>query len=130
MSANLFSWLFAEMCAATTHITMIIGASIAIVVSKSAIASAVLLIPADVAATLGVRVSTLAKWRCTGAHHGPRKLRFLKLGNCVRYDAESVDEFIAGMARHSSTTSVTQSAPPVPAAHAAENDAPSNGRTD
>jgi hypothetical protein len=54
-------------------------------------------IPAeDVARMLGILTATLAKWRRTG--RGPRRWIY-RSKNCVMYERDSVEEFIAALPR-------------------------------
>jgi predicted site-specific integrase-resolvase len=49
-----------------------------------------LLSPKDTASLLGVKIQTLAVWRCTRRY----KLRYIKVGAKVRYRTEDVQKFI------------------------------------
>jgi len=50
-----------------------------------------LMTPKEVAARLGLSVTTLAIWRCTQ----PGRLPYIKLGNrTIRYDASDVETFL------------------------------------
>jgi excisionase family DNA binding protein len=49
------------------------------------------LTPPEVAALLGVRVRTLAIWRCTGRHDLP----FVRVGASIRYRRDAVDAWLA-----------------------------------
>jgi len=51
-----------------------------------------------VAELLGISVRTVRKWRLEG--EGPN---YCKLGRCVRYDPQVVDEWIASQARSSTS---------------------------
>ena len=48
-----------------------------------------LLTRTEAAEMLGVRPQTLAAW----AHHGRYKLPFVKVGRCVRYSREALDQW-------------------------------------
>lgn len=55
-----------------------------------------LMTPEDVANILGVSVNTLNVWRCTKRY----QLAYIKLGRCVRYRREDVQQFIAARTVH------------------------------
>lgn len=50
-----------------------------------------LLTPAETSEILGVTVETLSVWRCVNRYP---TLRYVKVGRCVRYRAETVEAFI------------------------------------
>lgn len=49
-----------------------------------------LLTPAEVAEMLGIKVETLASWRCRGS----QELEYIRVGRCVRYRAEAVEAYL------------------------------------
>ena len=49
-----------------------------------------LMTPAEVAETLGIKPETLTVWRCTRRY----PLAFLKIGRCIRYRPEALEEFM------------------------------------
>lgn len=51
-----------------------------------------LLTPAEAAARLGLKVGTLAVWRCTNRYPLP----YYRAGRLIRYAAADVDAFLAG----------------------------------
>lgn len=56
-----------------------------------------LLTPAQTAELLQIDIRTLAVWRTTRRH---KELKFIKLGNRVRYRFTDVVEFIDAQTRH------------------------------
>lgn len=55
------------------------------------ISPADLLTPAETAEYLGVKLQTLAYWRCTGRHNLP----YMKVGNAVRYRRDILSQWLA-----------------------------------
>lgn len=51
-----------------------------------------LLTSADAAEILGIKVQTLAVWRCSGRHSLP----YVKVGNAVKYRRSDLDAWLAG----------------------------------
>lgn len=49
-----------------------------------------LLTPAEAAGVLGVEVSTLAVWRCTGRYDVP----YIRVGRAIRYRREELDAWL------------------------------------
>lgn len=58
-----------------------------------------LLSPRQTAEWLGVKVSTLAQYRCRGTG-----IPFVRVGSGIRYRADDVAAFIAALPRHRSTS--------------------------
>ena len=54
-----------------------------------------LITPNQAAGILGVKVTTLTNWRCTGAY----RLPFVKVGRRVMYRQHDIEEFIEKRAR-------------------------------
>ena len=54
----------------------------------------------EAAARLGLKVSTLRRWRWAGAH-----IRFIKIGSAVRYDPGDIAAFIEAGRRTSTSDS-------------------------
>ena len=51
-----------------------------------------LMSPAEAAAYLNLKTSTLAVWRCTGRYN----LKYVKVGGRVQYRRDDLDAFIVG----------------------------------
>ena len=58
---------------------------------STTLAQSDLLTAAQAAMYLGVKIQTLAVWRCTGRHDLP----FVRVGRCVKYRQSDLDAWLA-----------------------------------